>query len=200
MRGFAAAIGCGGAVTSARRARAGGRGRSLEGECPGGSPPRKPESRGKPTPALTWASSPGAARSPRRGQRSHASPALASLGTQVGDSRLRPARPGWARGPQRGGEDGKRLERRPRGGEEGSETPTPAPAPGWKGWAGARAGRPGCWDPEPRTPGPSRSGFGEEGRRRAEEAALRLDFLSPDWDSASDPGRCWGGGDGGSRL
>lgn len=82
---FPTAIGCGGAVTSARGLRGGeGAGGAWKGSvraapCPESWSPRKQ------TPARTWAASPAASRSPPRGQRSRAGSALASLGTQVGD-------------------------------------------------------------------------------------------------------------------
>lgn len=82
---FPTAIGCGGAVTSARGLRGGegaggaGKGSVRAAPCPESWSPRKQ------TPARTWAASPAASRSPPRGQRSRAGSALASLGTQVGD-------------------------------------------------------------------------------------------------------------------
>lgn len=103
MRGFAAAIGCGGAVTSARRARAGGRGRSLEGECPGGSPPRKPESqretdagadmglkprcRSEPTEGTAQPRQPGARVSGDPGRRQPPAPCEAWVGSRPPEGR-----------------------------------------------------------------------------------------------------------------
>lgn len=135
MRGFAAAIGCGGAVTSARRARAGGRGRSLEGECPGGSPPRKPESqretdagadmglkprcRSEPTEGTAQPRQPGARVSGDPGRRQPPAPCEAWVGSRPPEGRRGWKTPGEEAEGRGGGPRDPHSCARPPGGRAG---------------------------------------------------------------------------------
>lgn len=62
-----------------------GAGGAWEGSVRAAPSPASPRTRGKQTRALTWAASPGAARSSRTGERSRAGRALGALRTEVGD-------------------------------------------------------------------------------------------------------------------
>ena len=165
-------------MTSAPRAREGGRGRSLEGECPSGSPPSEPEGRRETDAGADMGLQPrrraepteGTAQPRRSGARVSGDPGrrpaaralrgLGGFGLGAGGGSRPPVGAESVEDAATGGRGAGRRAQRP---------PLLRPAPGGRAGPGRARGGPGAWDPEPRTPCPSRAGFGEEGVAESRE-------------------------------